>query len=127
MNQRALDRGGKRRVACDARVNQRQDAGERRIGARREHLATPFPGTRLIRKVYEADPLMCPKCQGLMRVIALIEDPALVRAILARLPRSARRPRTRAGWMISPSVSIGYSTDTISHQCPDSSRRARHT
>ena len=30
---------------------------------------------RLIRKVYEADPLECPKCKGPMRVIALIEDP----------------------------------------------------
>jgi hypothetical protein len=27
--------------------------------------------------------------------------------------------------MIFPSVSIDYSTDTISHQCPDSSLRAR--
>jgi hypothetical protein len=48
----SLDRGGKRRVACDARVIQRQDAGERRIGARREDRAPPFPGARLIRKVY---------------------------------------------------------------------------
>jgi hypothetical protein len=29
---------------------------------------------RLIRRVYESDPLECPKCKGLMRVIALIED-----------------------------------------------------
>lgn len=29
---------------------------------------------RLIHKVYEVDPLKCPKCQGPMRVIALIED-----------------------------------------------------
>ena len=34
---------------------------------------------RLIRKVYEADPLVCPKCNGPMRVIALIDDPTLVR------------------------------------------------
>ena len=40
---------------------------------------------RLIRKVYEADPLECPKCRsvksGPMRVIALIEDPAVLRRI----------------------------------------------
>jgi len=42
----------------------------------------PFRGARLIRKVYEADPLLCSKCKGPMRVIALIEDPAVVRAIL---------------------------------------------
>ena len=40
---------------------------------------------RLIRKVYEADPLECPKCKNPMRVIALIEDPAVVRAILTHL------------------------------------------
>lgn len=38
---------------------------------------------RLISKVYEADPLVCPECQCPMRVIALIQDPAVVRAILA--------------------------------------------
>ena len=29
---------------------------------------------RVIRKVYEADTLECPKCKGAMRVIALIDD-----------------------------------------------------
>ena len=32
-----------------------------------------------------ADPLVCPKYQGPKRVIALIEDPAVVRAILTHL------------------------------------------
>ena len=40
---------------------------------------------RLIRKVYEADPLESPQCQGPMRVIALIDDPPLVRRILEHL------------------------------------------
>ena len=39
---------------------------------------------RLIRKVYEADALECPKCEGPMRVIALIDDPGVVRRILPR-------------------------------------------
>ena len=30
---------------------------------------------RLMRKVYEVDPLECPRCKGPMRVIALIEEP----------------------------------------------------
>lgn len=42
---------------------------------------------RLIRRVYESDPLECPKCKGLMRVIALIDDPVVVRTILAHLGR----------------------------------------
>ena len=44
---------------------------------------------RLIRKVYEADPLECPKCKAPMRVIALIDDPAVVRRILEYLGRWA--------------------------------------
>ena len=40
---------------------------------------------RLIRKVYEADPLECPRCQGPMRVIALIENPGVIRRILEHL------------------------------------------
>jgi hypothetical protein len=40
---------------------------------------------QLIRKVYEADPLECPRCKGPMRVIALIEDPGVIRRILEHL------------------------------------------
>jgi hypothetical protein len=50
---------------------------------------------RLIRKVYEADPLVCPKCKGPMRVIALIDDPAVVRRILEHLGRWAPEPSER--------------------------------
>jgi hypothetical protein len=42
---------------------------------------------RLIRKVYEADPLECPQCKGPMRIIALIDDPPVVRCILEHLHR----------------------------------------
>jgi len=51
---------------------------------------------RLIRKVYEADPLECPKCKGPMRVIALIEDPGVVRAILVHLGRWEPKALERA-------------------------------
>jgi hypothetical protein len=43
------------------------------------------PWARLIRKIYEADPLECPQCKGPMRVIALIENPGVIRRILERL------------------------------------------
>ena len=32
-------------------------------------------GAMLIQRVYEIDPLCCPKCQGAMKVIAFIEPP----------------------------------------------------
>jgi len=50
---------------------------------------------RLIHKVYEVDPLECPKCKGPMRVIALIEDKAVIRKILTHLGLWV--PRTAAG------------------------------
>jgi len=50
---------------------------------------------RLIRKVYEADPLVCPRCKGPMRVIALIDDPTVVRRILEHLGRWVPEPAER--------------------------------
>ena len=50
---------------------------------------------RLIHKVYEVDPLECPKCKGPMRVIALIDNKAVIRKILSHLGLWA--PRTAAG------------------------------
>jgi len=41
--------------------------------------------SRLIQKIYEVDPLVCPKCQGTMRIISFIEDPSVIRDILKHL------------------------------------------
>jgi len=38
-----------------------------------------------IRKVYETDPLTCPKCQGEMRIISFIDQPDVVKKILQHL------------------------------------------
>ncbi|HEY5636504.1 MAG TPA: transposase [Burkholderiales bacterium] len=50
---------------------------------------------RLIHKVYEVDPLQCPRCKGPMRVIALIDDAAIIRKILRHVglwaPQQSRR------------------------------------
>ena len=35
-----------------------------------------------IRKVYETDPLICPKCQGEMRIISFIDQPGVIKKIL---------------------------------------------
>jgi len=37
---------------------------------------------RLIKKIYEVDPLVCPKCGGKMRIIALLEDYNVIKKIL---------------------------------------------
>ena len=40
---------------------------------------------RLIQQVYEVDPLVCPRCAGPMRIIAFIEQPAVIEKILTHL------------------------------------------
>jgi hypothetical protein len=40
---------------------------------------------RLIQKIYEIDPLTCPKCQDQMRIIAFIEDEEVIKTILKHL------------------------------------------
>jgi len=58
---------------------------------------------RFIKEVFAADPLVCPDCGGAMRLIAFIEDPRVVRAILVYLllwdearPPPAATPRAPA-------------------------------
>jgi len=49
---------------------------------------------QLIKRVYEVDPLVCPKCGGEMRIIAFIIDHDVVDAILRHFAKAeARSPR----------------------------------
>jgi hypothetical protein len=47
---------------------------------------------RLIQKVYEVDPLLCPHCGGEMRLMARIEDPPIIEKILKHLHLWDPRP-----------------------------------
>jgi hypothetical protein len=40
---------------------------------------------RLIQKIYEVDPLTCPKCQGMMRIISFIQNEEVIKKILKHL------------------------------------------
>lgn len=40
----------------------------------------------LIRHIDEVDPLVCPRCGGVMKIISLITEPRVIRAILASVP-----------------------------------------
>jgi len=40
---------------------------------------------RLIQKIYEVDPLVCPKCQGQMKIISIIDDFEIIEMILKHL------------------------------------------
>jgi len=47
---------------------------------------------KLIARVYEVDPLVCPKCGWDMKVVAVIEDPVEIRRILRHLIKIGRSP-----------------------------------
>ena len=53
-----------------------------------EHKRRRIPSAKwreLIKKVWEADPLMCPKCSREMRIVSLIDDRAVIKRILEHL------------------------------------------
>jgi len=80
---------------------------------------------RLIQKIYEIDPLMCPKCQGRMRIIAFIEDDEVIKKILKHLGLPAcashadrweikqRPPPKSTGPPKPPDYSIDYSVSQL--------------
>ena len=47
---------------------------------------------RLLAKVYEIDPFVCPNCGSEMKVIAVIQEPDEIRRILAHLAKIGRSP-----------------------------------
>jgi hypothetical protein len=55
------------------------DSGEEFARGRRRSWA------RLIKRVYEADPLVCPRCFGPLKIISLIGDAPVIEKILRHL------------------------------------------
>jgi hypothetical protein len=51
---------------------------------------------QLIRRVYEVDPLTCPRCGGEMRIISVILDPKVIKKILDHVERKGQEPGSRA-------------------------------
>jgi hypothetical protein len=55
---------------------------------------------RLIQKIYEVDPLTCPKCKGAMKIISFIDQPEVIKAILQHIGlwvfEKAPPPKTKA-------------------------------
>ena len=55
--------------------------------------AARFRWAELLRRIFEVDPLACPRCRGLMRIVAVSTDPAIITRILA--PRARARDPTQ--------------------------------
>jgi hypothetical protein len=49
---------------------------------------------RLIRKVFEVDPLLCGKCGSEMKIVAVVTDPKVVDRIIRHLDKNAVTPRS---------------------------------
>ena len=101
---RQIERGERARKAVPEAAVQSAENGQ--VVAARARSAW----ARLIHKVYEVNPLQCPKCGAPMQVIALIDDATVIRRILEHLgrwaPREARRnqrapPRDGKGLKLS--------------------------
>jgi hypothetical protein len=81
--------------------------------------------TYLRKKIYEVDPLTCPKCSGEMKVISVIEDEEVIKKILKHLGLwdSKARPPPKA---VLPENTFKYNIDYSSSQLlPDSDNLSR--
>ena len=79
---------GKRRKA-EATAEPSASSGEAPVGEttpeRADRAALRRRWADLIRRVYEVDPLVCPRCGGEMRVVGFITEPAVIKRILDHL------------------------------------------
>ena len=72
-------RGERARAALTQKLDQAPEDSEAVVARARSAWA------RLIHKVYEVDPLVCARCNGPMKVIALIDDAHVIERILKHL------------------------------------------
>ena len=67
---------------------------------------------RFLKKIFAAAPLVCPDCHGPTRMVAFIEEPRVVRAILEHLSLwdEARPPPVTPGAVPRAPVELEYLT-----------------
>ena len=66
--------------AATGSVASEPDSAERKAARKR--------WANLIRHIYEVDPLVCPRCGGMMKIISFITEQGVIRAILDSVRRS---------------------------------------
>ncbi len=75
------------------------DAGS---GDQQFHKQVKASWARLIRKVYEVDPLVCPRCGGEMRPIAIVEQALVIELILRHVGAWDPQPPIRSHRCVRP-------------------------
>ena len=78
-------RGLRRRAAGPVAVNPDQSDAVPLVAPPLHQKEYAKSWAMLLRKVWEVDPLLCPKCGGAMKILAVINDPDVVRKILDHL------------------------------------------
>ena len=71
----SVQRGKRRKQGLEAKVPEAPPVEDDTTEARDTRRAW----ARLIKKIYEVDPLVCPECSGPMRIIAIIEEREVIR------------------------------------------------
>lgn len=85
-------RGQRRKAQGQLQTNGSSEA-EEPVPPPQERAALRRRWANLIRRVYEVDPLVCPRCGAEMRVIGFITDPRVIRRILDHIRKRDRVSR----------------------------------
>ena len=89
-------RGKRRKPEAQLGAHASSGTSEEAVPTPPERAALSRRWANLIRRVYEVDPLVCPRCGSEMRVVSVITEPALIRRILDHLrEREKARPPPR--------------------------------
>jgi hypothetical protein len=85
-------RGQRRKAEAQLQGNGRGEP-EEAIAPTPERAALRRRWAHLIRRVYETDPLVCPRCGAEMRVVSFITEPGVIRRIVDHLRKRDRVSR----------------------------------
>ena len=99
----SVQRGKRRKLGLEAMPSEAPPIEDDTAEARAARRAW----ARLIKKIYEVDPLICPECSGPMRVVSFIEEEAVIRKILEHL-KLWEEPEPRPPPAVPEQVDIQY-------------------
>jgi hypothetical protein len=87
-------RGQRRKAEAQLEAHASSETSQEPVPTPSERAALRRRWANLIRRVYEADPLVCPRCGAEMRVVSFITDPRVVKRIVDHLRKrdSPARP-----------------------------------
>jgi hypothetical protein len=71
------------------------DAGDKPV--RPAHADAYRPWAELLARTFAVDVLACPRCQGRMKLLGLVKNPALISRTLATVEEAAEVPRRAPG------------------------------